>query len=382
MRVLYAVGARLAGGGIGTTAYHAAAGIWRAGALVRLLVSSYRPTPIPADIIHSMGWAGRALKRAALWDPSGLLYVLGDALFDRWVSRQIIPCDIFHGWSTMCRHSLARAKALGAVTVIERASSHPLEQDSILRQLEERYGVHYQRPSPRHVQRALEEFALADHVAVPSEFVLQSFTQRGFPVEKLLLLPYGVDTARFRPADPDRTHPHPFRALFVGQVTARKGVLELLEAWRRLNWRDAELWIAGRPDPPIRRRLTSYADLPGVHWLGHIPDPTALYQSADVFVFPSQEEGSALVTYEAMACGLPMITTFSAGSVARHEEEALIIPPGDMPALMEALARLREEEGLRRRLGEAARRRVEAYTWEAYGRRLVEAYTRILGLTA
>jgi len=74
-----------------------------------------------------------------------------------------------------------------------------------------------------------------------------------------------------------------------------------------------------------------------------------------------------------------MITTFQAGSVARHEQEALIIPAGDVPALMEALVRLREDGNLRRRLGQAARRRVEEYTWEAYGRRLVQAYAHILG---
>lgn len=381
MRVVYAVGARLAGGGIGTTAYHAAAGIWRAGALIRLLVSSARPTPIPSSLIRSMGWAGRALKRAALWDPSRRIYILGDALFDQWASRQIIPCDIFHGWSTMCRQSLLRARALGAVTVIERASSHPLEQDDILRRLEEQYGAGG-RPSAWHVQRALEEFELADYAAVPSEFVRQSFIQRGFPSHKLLLLPYGVDTARFRPANPDRPSDRPFRALFVGQVTARKGVLELLEAWRRLDWRDAELWIVGRPDAAVRRHLAPYMGLAGVRWLGYVPDPVTLYQGADVFVFPSHEEGSALVTYEAMACGLPMITTFQAGSMARHEEEALIVPPGDVPALMQALQRLREDEGLRRRLGQAARRRAEQFTWEDYGRRLVQAYARILGAAA
>jgi glycosyltransferase involved in cell wall biosynthesis len=378
MKVIYAVGARLAGGGIGSTAYHAAAGIWHAGALARLLVSSSRPTPIPSSLIRSMGWAGRALKRAALWDASGRIYALGDALFDLWASRQIMPCDIFHGWSSMCRRSLPRARALGAVTVVERASSHPLEQDAILRRLEERYGP-CQRPSPWHIQRALEEFELADYVAVPSEFARQSFIQRGFPAHKLLLLPYGVDTARFQPAEDERTSDHPFRALFVGQVTARKGVLELLEAWRRLNWRDAELWLAGRPDAPTQRLLRPYAGLPGLRWPGFVPDPVTMYQRADIFVFPSHEEGSALVTYEAMACGLPMITTFQAGSVARHEQEALIIPAGDVPALMEALVRLREDGSLRRRLGQAARRRVEDYTWEAYGRRLVQAYAHILG---
>lgn len=381
MRVVYAVGARLAGGGIGTTAYYAAAGIWRAGALTRLLVSSARPIPIPSSLVRSMGWAGRVLKRAALWDPSRRVYIWGDALFDLWASRRLVPCDVFHGWSTMCRRSILRAKALGAVAVVERASSHPLEQDEILRRLDEQYGAGG-RPSPWHVRRALEEFELADYVAVPSEFVHQSFTRRGFPLDKLLLLPYGVDTERFRPADPDQPTNRPFRALFVGQVIARKGVLELLEAWRRLNWRDAELWIVGRPDAAVRRLLGRYADLPGLRWPGYIPDPAALYQGADVFVFPSHEEGSALVTYEAMACGLPMITTFQAGSVARPGQEALLVPPGDVPAIMEALQRLRGDEELRRRLGQAARRRVEDFTWEAYGRRLVEAYARILGVTS
>lgn len=379
MRVIYSIGARFAGGGIGDTAYYAVKGIWQAGALTRLLVSSARATEIPPALIYSLGLPGRILKRAALYDRTSRIYAIGDALFDRWAAGRLVPCDIFHGWSTMCRQSLERAKDVGAITILERASSHPQEQAGILRDLYARHGM-TPRHSAWHSRQAEEEFARADFIAVPSQFVQRSFLARGFPPEKLLLLPYGVDTERFHPpAEKGRKENRPFRALFVGQVSLRKGTPDLLEAWRRLGWRGAELWIAGRPAPEMRRFLPRYAGLAGVRWLDFVRDPARLYAEADIFVFPTYEEGSALVTYEAMASGMPMITTERAGSIARPGQEALIVPAGDVEALTQAMIRLREEPALRERLGHAARGRAEDFTWDDYGRRLLAAYARLLG---
>ena len=235
------------------------------------------------------------------------------------------------------------------------------------------------RQSRRHLARAEAEFAETDFVTIPSDFVRQSFLDQGFDAGKLIQIPFGVDVERFRPARPEDADPkRPFRVLFVGQITLRKGVLDLLEAWRRLGWRDAELWLVGRVDSAIQDLLAVHARRAGVRFVEYTPDPVSLFQSADLFAFPSIEEGSALVTYEAMACGLPLIVTPNAGSVARHEQEALIVPPADAPALAQALERMRDEPALRDALGSAARKRAEAHTWELYGRRLVAAYEEAL----
>jgi glycosyltransferase involved in cell wall biosynthesis len=115
-----------------------------------------------------------------------------------------------------------------------------------------------------------------------------------------------------------------------------------------------------------------------VHLLGYVRRPEDVYGSADVFCLPTLSEGSALVCFEAMASGLPLVTTREAGSPAEHEQQALICPAGDSAALARALQRLRDDVDLRVRLGEAGRRLAEAYTWESYGERLVSFYCRLL----
>ena len=350
MQTIYAIGARLAGGGIGNTAYHAARGIWQAGVLNRLLVSSYRRTDIPPSHIRSMGYAGRVLKRVSILDSAGTLDAWSNALFDRWASQQIAPCDIAHGWGNMCLHTLRRARGLGALTIIERASSHPREQSRLLEQAHARYGLPW-RQNSRHLWRAEAEFAEADYVTIPSDFVRQSFESQGHDSGRLIQIPFGVDTDRFRPPElPRPARGEPFRVLFVGQVTLRKGVLDLLEAWRRLNWPAAELWLVGRIDPTLRDLLTPYATLPGVRFIGHVPDPVKMYQGADIFAFPSIEEGSALVTYEAMACGLPMVVTvrftlaahYGAHSQDRVPDSAL--PSGEKWTFAEVWGQQQEQQ--------------------------------------
>ena len=97
-----------------------------------------------------------------------------------------------------------------------------------------------------------------------------------------------------------------------------------------------------------------------------------------VFCFPSLEEGSALVTYEAMHHGLPMITTDRAGSVAEDGKSALFVPAGNPDAIAEAISRLHEDPDLAERMGRAARQRVREFSWTAYGDRVARLHESLL----
>jgi glycosyltransferase involved in cell wall biosynthesis len=95
------------------------------------------------------------------------------------------------------------------------------------------------------------------------------------------------------------------------------------------------------------------------------------FQQADVFVLPSLAEGSAEVTYEALAAGVPLVVTAAAGSVARDGIEGRIVPECDPAALADAIEQIVEDRAVRNRMAGAARERAREFTWEKYGERLV-----------
>lgn len=364
MQIVYSIGARFAGGGIGNIAYRAAQGLYQYHLLSCLLCGSYRDTEIPAEKIRSLGLPSRGLRKLAVYDPTYRLNYYHNVLYDHWAARQLEQCDLFHGWNGFCLNSLQKAKKLGAVTVVERASAHNLRQRAILEEEYGRWGRTFPWPQAS-LERSLKEYEWADYILVPSQFAYDSFLEQGFAPERLLLIPFGVDTERFRPAEKSKGK-RPFRVLFVGQINLRKGTVYLLQAWQQLGWTDAELYLVGRTEQRSASIFQPWRNLPGVHWLGYVSEPVRMYQEADVFVFPSLEEGSALVTYEAMACGLPIITTSHAGSVARDDREGFIVPIRDADALAERLETLRNDTNLRQKMGQAARQRTVKFTWKTY----------------
>jgi glycosyltransferase involved in cell wall biosynthesis len=95
--------------------------------------------------------------------------------------------------------------------------------------------------------------------------------------------------------------------------------------------------------------------------------------AADVFVFPSLFEGSAVVTYEALASGLPSVVTPQAGSVVRDGIEGLLVAAGEIDGLAERLERLGKDRSLRREMGAAARARAIDFDWHRYHTSLIEA---------
>jgi starch synthase len=96
-------------------------------------------------------------------------------------------------------------------------------------------------------------------------------------------------------------------------------------------------------------------------------------------VLPSLHEGSALVTYEALASGLPVIATPQTGSVVRDGVEGFLVPAGQIEPLAERLLQLFRDSGLRLEMGARARRRAEEFSWAVYGERLGAAVRRALG---
>lgn len=220
-------------------------------------------------------------------------------------------------------------------------------------------------------ERRLRDLELADRILVPSDHIAETLARYGTAREKISVVPYAADTRRFRP-DPAKRHDEACTFLFAGGITQRKGIKYLLEAWRKIRrpgWRLQLLGEIPRDPGP----LVDYLD--GVEVLGRVShaDVPAKMAAADVFVFPSLFEGSAVVTYEAIACGLPCVVTPDAGSVVRDGIEGLLIPPGNVERLAEAMERLGEDPARRAAMSAAARTRAESFDWPRYHRAVAEA---------
>ncbi len=383
-KILYATSARLGGSGLDAVARETVRAAYAAGNLGRALTFENRQDEVPAALIESLRW-----------HPVRLLSGLGSEYYygakkhalDRAAAQRLADgeYEMFHGWSGECVRTLREAQRLGVPSVIEIPTWHrnkgrakparPTMSERARAATRGWQGMKNRLLITR--QQMLEEYDLADLILVLSQKAEDTFLAGGIPHEKLFRHQRGVDVMRFTPAEKPSEK---FRAVFVGALIKRKGVHHLLEVWRRLALRDAELVLVGSVHEEIQPFLDKYGGedvkLPG--FVARVED---CYRAAAVHVFPSECEGSAKCTYEAAACGLPQITTRESGDVVIDGLNGLIIPPNDPNALAAALQRLHGDRGLCAQLGAAGRQRVvENFTWEHFAARLREAWAVALSL--
>ena len=193
-------------------------------------------------------------------------------------------------------------------------------------------------------------------------------------IENPVIIPWGVDTDRFRPTEPPGT-PLTIGFLSLLDIHHRyKGLEVLFEALRLLP--DVRLRVGGKGEDRdfYQRRAEELGVADRVEFLGFVQDLNAFYGSCHVFALPSTDlrEGFGLVLLEAMACGRPVITTPIVGMAMDIEKTGAgaVVPPNDPAALAEALRNLKDLPELGRR----ARRLVEErYTWE----RAADDYARL-----
>ncbi|MDE3064423.1 MAG: glycosyltransferase family 4 protein [Acidobacteriota bacterium] len=210
--------------------------------------------------------------------------------------------------------------------------------------------------------------------------------QMGVPLERLTVVPVGVDHTVFRPYDDVVKRPGRLMVTSSSDVPM-KGLVPLLEAVAKLRAeRDIDLMVIGRPQPKGRVARTierlGLGDI--VTTISGVSDEelARLYGEAQVAVVPSLYEGFSLPAIEAMACSVPVVATTGGALpevVGVSGETGLLVEPNDPDALVAAIGRLLDDEPLRRRLGENGRRRVsERFTWEVTARGTAACYDAIL----
>ncbi len=363
MKVTYSVGAKVPGGGIGNVASHALQALSGHGYLKKAFLTGNNTTFLKDSEVETYPWLNRI--------PS---YLVKDNLFDFLVSRQVPQANIFHGWNNFSLLSLRQAKKKGAQIIIERASSHIVTQNNLLKREMKKFKVNFTPVNPLTLKKSVQEYLEADFVFVPSQFAYDSFLENGYPKVKLRLIHFGVDIKKFTPQKNKKDNL--FRAIFVGQVGIRKGLPYLLQAWQELDLKDSELLLIGPIFPDFKDLIKNY-NLRKIRFIDYSNNLTQYYQESDLFVFPSIEEGSALVTYEAMAAGLPLIVTHNSGSLVADGQEGFIVETGSVESLKQALLKFYNNRDLLVAYSKKAREKIEKFTWENYERNLIKTYEEI-----
>lgn len=298
------------------------------------------------------------------------------AVFDLLASRALGRCDVFNGWASASLHSLRAAHRRGLPAVLQTGSAHIVTQTALLEDESRRLGLDSVVTHPAVVRRTLAEYDEADLIVTPSRFVRRTFIEQGVPESKLAVV---GETATPRVEPPgERPSPRTPRVLFVGRIEARKGIPYLVEAARRLEGR-VTVRLVGRADGALVRVLSP---LPGnVELAGHRSGAALAdeFRQADLFVFPSVEDGFGLAAVEAMAAGLPVVVSDHAGCADLVEEgvSGFVVPARDAAALTERLEALAGDPSLRWRMGRAGAAIAAARTWETYGREMEQAYAAL-----
>jgi glycosyltransferase involved in cell wall biosynthesis len=218
---------------------------------------------------------------------------------------------------------------------------------------------------------------LARRTIAISNHVARTLTDAGVvPPERLRVVPYGIDTRSWAPAEGQREaarrrldlpHGHVV-VLIASRLIPGKGHDQLVRAVADVRRRGLPVRLLVAGDGPIRSELTELArceDLQdAVSFLGFVPDIRSLMAASDMVAFPTEPElgeGFGLAALEAMAAARPVIATRVAAlpEVVEDEETGLLVSPRSGSDLRDAIQRLASDEALRTRLGQAGRRRAK-----------------------
>ncbi len=216
------------------------------------------------------------------------------------------------------------------------------------------------------------------------------------PAERLALVPEGIDLKLWQPsADPAVLAAlddgrEPYTVLCVARQYPRKRIVDLIDAFAMVSAREPRARLVvigdGPEHAPLKERVQTLGLVESVNLLGALADDAevrAWYGRASVFCLPSEQEGFGIVFLEAMASGLPVVSTTAAAipEVVPDGEVGLLVPPRDPAALATALLRLLQAPDLRARLRDAGRDHARRYGWDRVADRFLEAVAPLLAVS-
>ncbi|MEM9881565.1 MAG: glycosyltransferase family 4 protein [Planctomycetota bacterium] len=355
----------------------------RLGAAGRSMAGRYHPelagVSITAFNLGDLAWRFRKAQRRTGADRTSLYRFYHD--FGRWYASAVRDRVLrlgpdpkrhaFFGFNTGSLETVEALRGRGVFTVVDQIDPARTEERVIAEEVERWPGWESApgRVPDSFFERLDREWAAADRVLVNSAWSADALVEQGVDRRKVLTVPLAYEPTAVA-APPARPRPDgPLRVLWLGTVNLRKGIPYLIEAARRVAPSDAVFDIVG----PLKISERAVADAPShVTFHGRATRDRAdgFYRAADVFVLPTLSDGFAITQLEAMAHGLPVITTPRCGDVVRDGTDGRRVEAGSVDALVEAIEWFLNRRPQLPELSEQARARSRDFSLDAYGQRL------------
>jgi glycosyltransferase involved in cell wall biosynthesis len=306
---------------------------------------------LPDERIRSFwlhGVVSRVLHRVGRAIPRLCFDAFVHRMFGRWAAGRTSreTWDVIYAFSGVAEEILRRKPQAARQRWVVRGSAHIFTQDRLLAEEERRAGAAIERPSQWMLRREQREYQLADRIVTLSSFSRNTFLEHGLPPEKVLLIPSGVDFDAFRPTGEIVTarwrrirRREPLRVLFTGTVSLQKGIFDLVEVIERADPRHFQFRFVSNVTPDaaaLLERVAGRIELGGRLAERELP---RRYEEADLFVFPTIQDGFAAVLAQAHANALPIIATTNCAAPDLIEEgkTGWVVPIRQPAAIVERL---------------------------------------------
>lgn len=326
-------------------------------------------------------WFPRILTGLDIYSKSFLKTTYYDQIiFDFFASKKIPHIkNGFFFTSPPCLKCCKQAKNLG-YTVVLSSVYHPKWAWELISKEYEKFKIPINSSYEQRIfHRSTESIKCADFIFTPSEITKQTFISNGFNEKKIFLTPIGTSVTANQKNHENRQSKIKF--LFVANVTLMKGLHYLISAWKELKLPNAELIICGKILPEMEKLiLNDLKNCNSIKYMGFITNLESYYQNSSVFILPSLFEGMSRVVLDAMAYGLPVIATPIAAPCIKNHYDGILIEPGNIEQIKNAILYLYEHPSEIIRMGKNASQTILSFTYEGYSKKVVESFEVITSL--
>ena len=346
---------------------------------------------VPAGNVRSLVAHGIISRAALALGKAAGNEKLGEAFLHRWFGRWAAgvieknPVEASHTFSGIAEEILSDRNARQKIRSVVRGSSHIRLQRQILEEEEKRAGQRIDKPSDWMIRREEREYQLADLIICLSRFALESFRHEGVPENKLILNPLGVRQAVFRaPAEvlerrKQRIRKGRLRVLTTGSFSLRKGALDYLKVAETMR---GQMEFIFRGDIGADARFLKTRAEEVIRFLPRVEQHQLPedYFRADLFLFPTLEDGYAAVLAQASAAGLPVLATTNCGArdFLTEGEDAWIFPIRRPDLIVNRLDWCERNREALAHVAEQAGKPQPGIEWKDRAGKLVEAYEEFL----